>query len=127
MASIVSSYRNADSLILRVPSDFPNAGFADIPQVNFALNKSLEWKKAKHFFDESLALKAVHDFTGDVLIVSSGKDRIVPPQTLANYLAARDGGKLTHIEMGESGHGLLTRKEINQFRDIVCESLGITP
>jgi len=125
LGSIVSSYRKVDSLILRVPTDFPDSGFSDVPQIKFAMNKTREWKSAKHRAEESLALNAVRKFDGNILIVSSGKDTIIPFQTIANYLAAKDEGTIHHIEMNHSGHGLLKRNEINRFRDIVGEQLGL--
>jgi dipeptidyl aminopeptidase/acylaminoacyl peptidase len=53
MACILSTQRAVKSLALRVPTDFPDGGFEDIPQEKFAGLLSQEWKKQEHRFTES--------------------------------------------------------------------------
>jgi len=119
IGSILTTKRDVHSLILRVPTDFPNEGFQDIPQINYAINKTREWKMQKHHYEESYALKAVHQFQNKVIIISSGKDTIIPFQTIKNYLSAKEENVIDWVEMKNSGHGLFKYREFKEYLEII--------
>ena len=49
-------------------------------------------------FDNSEALRGIHQFKGDLLIIESGKDTVVPHETIQSYMdAAPDPAKVSHI------------------------------
>ncbi len=107
MACVVSKQRAVHALALRVPTDFPAEGFANRPQVEFAVFKSREWKRQPHHYSESVSLNALHEFRGNVLIVSSERDQFVPMQTTDNYRAAiSDPTKLEYHVMEKASHAL---------------------
>ena len=107
LSSILTTKRSVNKLVLRVPTDFPNDGFGDKPQIQIAGNLSIDWKNKKHNYNESFALNAIHEFNNDILIVASGKDKFVPQQTIDNYLSAiTSASKLKYVIMKKAGHGL---------------------
>ena len=114
LACVLSAERPVSALALRVPTDFPDAGFDDTPQERIAGLRSLDWKQQEHAHSESRALDAIHAFSGDVLIVASEHDSFVPLQTTRNYLAsASDPSRLTYRLMRGARHGL-----VDPFRQI---------
>lgn len=124
MASVLSSKRPVKNLVLRVPTDFPADGFADVPQIKFAGNLSREWKLREHYFGESVALKAVHDFKGNMIIIASENDEMVPFQTIENYrIAAADFGNANYQLMKGAGHGLFSPAKIREYLKILSEWL----
>jgi pimeloyl-ACP methyl ester carboxylesterase len=118
LACVLSSSRLIRALALRVPTDFPDEGFDDVAQERIAGKRSLEWKSQGHPHSESRALGALHDFSGDVLIVASQRDVFVPLQTTENYVASvRDSSRLTYRMMRGAKHGLISPlKQIEYVR-----------
>jgi uncharacterized protein len=125
LACVLSAQRPVRALALRVPTDFPDAGFADVPQERFAGVLSLGWKRQEHSSSESRALDAVHHFFGDILVVASELDTIVPLQTTQNYLSsAPDPERLTYRLMRGAGHGLANPLRQIAFVRLLLEWLG---
>ena len=125
LACILSTIRPVKKMALRVPTDFSNEGFADIPQIKMSGKLSNEWKNQKHSFAESYALKAINEYTGYLMMVASEKDNFVPIQTTENYLAAvNDTSKLEYLFMKKASHSMFhpklqwdyTRKLLNWLR-----------
>ena len=125
LACILSTLRPVRKMALRVPSDFSNEGFTDIPQIMNAGNFSNDWKNHNHSFAESYSLKAINEYKGCLMMVASGKDNFVPMQTTKNYLAAvNDTSKLEYLFMKKASHSMFhpklqwdyTRKLLNWLR-----------
>ena len=117
LACVLSARRPVRALALRVPTDFPDAGFRDVPQERIAGLKSLEWKRQEHSHVESRALDALHAFAGDILIVASERDSLVPMQTTQNYLSSvPDPNKVDYRLMRRAGHGLGPARQIEFIR-----------
>ena len=111
LACILSTLRPVKKMALRVPTDFSNEGFADMPQIRNAGNLSKEWKKQRHNYTESYALKAINEYAGNLMLVASEKDNLVPIQTTQNYLAAvKDRSKLEYLYMKQASHGMFHPK-----------------
>jgi len=110
LACILSTKRPIKKMALRVPTDFSNEGFADMP-IRIAGKLSKEWKSQKHGYTESYALKAINEFRGSLMIVASEKDKFVPYQTTENYLAAvNDSSILEYRFIKKASHGMLHPK-----------------
>ena len=84
LAAILSSLRTVQWLALRVPALYMDSDW-DTPK------RALD-RKALHAYrsrvldpDDNRALRACQAFRGDVLIVESEHDRLVPPQTIVSY------------------------------------------
>jgi len=111
LACLLSAKRPVRKMALRVPTDFSNEGFADIPYFRLTGNSPNQWKCKKHAFSESFALKAINEFRGNLMMVSSERDLHVPIQTTENYLAAvHDSTKLEYFHMKKATHGMLHPK-----------------
>lgn len=124
IACILSSKRAVRNLVLRVPSDFPNEGFSDAPQVKFAGNLSLEWKTMKHLPHEDFALNALHQFRKKVYVIGSEDDELIPFQTTENYLNAADPENLEYHLMKKTGHALINPLKVYSFIKILLKIVG---
>jgi acetyl esterase/lipase len=122
MASIMSGERELKGMLLRAPADFPDEGFADAVQLNWTIRDTMGWRGSAHQPSESRALKAVRNFAGDVLVVESDRDSLIPHQTIENYLTA--AGRAEHIVMKNAGHGLICPLRRREFHRIVLGWLG---
>ncbi len=61
MSCLLSAKRPLENLILRVPTDFPNQGFTEVPQKEVVGILIRDWKLEKHEPTEFFALEAVHE------------------------------------------------------------------
>jgi pimeloyl-ACP methyl ester carboxylesterase len=124
VACLLSTRRPLRSLILRVPSDFPDDGFDTVPQRELAGTATQQWKGTRHHAGDSMALQAVRDFAGPVTVVSSERDTIIPPQTIDNYLGAAGPDKVRHLVMSATGHGLVGPLALHRYRRLLDEIIG---
>lgn len=125
LTCILTNKRNIWKIGLRVPTDFPNDGFNDSPHIEIVGKLSHDWKKTKHNFKESYSLNAIHEYQRDILIVASGRDNLVPKQTIENYKSAiTEKVNLKFRYMEKTGHGLFTPKQIICFVKILSEYIN---
>lgn len=118
LIAVLSDKRNVKNLSMRVPADYPNEQFdelkykasgSDNPEV-------VTWRNKEKTHGITFALEAIHNFNGDIQIIESEKDIVVPHQTIQNYInAVRDKSKLTHVIIKDAPHSI---KE-GPFRDEV--------
>ena len=119
LACVLVSRRDVANLILRVPSDFPDAGFSDIPQIRTAGHFSRTWKEQRHDPGESRALDALPKYGGSICLVAAEKDQVVPYQTTENYLnAIVSTDRLEYHMMKNAGHALMNPAHFQQFQKI---------
>lgn len=122
LISLLSEKRNVKNLSMRVPADYPNEEFN---QLKFKVSGSnnpqiVSWRSKIRKPSETYALQALHNFKGNVQIIESEKDTVVPHQTIANYInAITDRIKLTHVVINDAPHSI---KE-GVFRDKVEQVL----
>ena len=111
LACLLSTKRKVRKMALRVPTDFSNEGFTDVPQISVDSKLSNKWKSQKHGIAESYALKAINEFKGSLMVVASEKDNFVPYQTTENYLSAvNDSSKLVYRFMKSASHSMFHPK-----------------
>jgi pimeloyl-ACP methyl ester carboxylesterase len=119
LASILTSVRPVDWLILRVP----------------ALYRDSDWKKAKAKINrqalnayremylepgDNRALRACAKFQGDALIVESEKDTVVAHPAVASYAAAfRRAHSMSHRVLDGADHGLTDARCRDAYHHIV--------
>jgi len=119
LGTILTTRRRVKYLVLRAPADYPNEGI-EKPHVLLPDTAKGAWRTQEHQSCESFALNALHTFSGRVLIVESGKDEQISPQTIANYAnAVKDKEQLTHIVMEGAGHSLQEQKSRAEYRQIL--------
>lgn len=122
LAILLSAMRPIKRLALRVPADYANEFFnrSKMETTGITTPEVLEWRFKPKGVHETFALEAISKFNGDILIIESGKDTIVPHQTTQNYInAIQDKQKLTHKIIQNAPHSI---KE-GPFRDKVEDIL----
>jgi uncharacterized protein len=125
LACLLSTKRPARKIALRVPTDFPDDGFGDKPHINIVGLLSREWKIQKHSFNESYVLRAINEFKGDLLIVASENDKIVPFQTIENYIdAISNSSNLDYVLIKKADHGLSNPVQQWKYLKILSEWLN---
>lgn len=107
LAAILTSLRPVKWLALRAPALYKDAGWT-LPKVQLNQDADLHaYRRRALRADEDRALKACSAFRGDVLIVESEQDTIVPHPAIANYVAACAAARsLTYRVIGSADHGL---------------------
>lgn len=108
LSSILTTRRQVVRLALRVPADYPNELFEQSKMKTSGGRVSIMgWRKQPKKSNETYALDALAHFSGDVLIIESEKDDIVPHETIQNYIhAIQDKDKLSHIVIKNAPHSI---------------------
>lgn len=124
LAALVSQERSVSNLAFRVPANYSDEHF-DEAQFNFSGDNSVSLLHPKFKVlqaKQTYALKALHNFSGKVLIIESEKDELIPHQIIENYVhAVKDKNKLTHVVMKNASHNLTNEKMLQEFIDILTE------
>ena len=107
LAAILTTQRPVKWLALRVPAIYKDAGW-ELPKKQLHKDPDLRgYRKRKLRWQDNRALKACATFKGDILIVESENDDIVPHETIANYVeAAKRAHSLTYRVIEGADHGL---------------------
>ncbi len=108
LSCMLISERKVKNLVLRVPADYANDTFEKPKMGNAGENSDVfKWRLIPKKYIETFALQGLHDFDGDILIIESEKDTIVPHPIIQNYAdAVKDKSKLTHIVMKGAPHSI---------------------
>jgi uncharacterized protein len=107
LAAILTTLRPVKWLALRAPALYKDAGWTR-PKVQLHKDQELHAYRRQHVrAQDNRALRACAAFTGDVLIVESEHDEIVPHPVIASYLEAfRHARSLTYRVIAGADHGL---------------------
>ncbi|HYG86651.1 MAG TPA: alpha/beta fold hydrolase [Azospirillum sp.] len=106
LAAILSSLRPVRWLALRVPALYKDADWA-LPKRRLDRDELAAYRRVLVNPDENRALKACAAFEGDVLIVESEHDDIVPHPVITNYRTAFEKAhSLTYRVVEGADHGL---------------------
>jgi alpha-beta hydrolase superfamily lysophospholipase len=107
LAAILTALRPVRWLALRVPALYQDAQW-DLPKQQLNQDPDLaEYRRRPLGPDDNRALHACAAFRGDVLIVESEHDNVVPHATIANYLAACSQARsVTSRLIERADHGL---------------------
>jgi uncharacterized protein len=106
LAVILSSLKPVRWLALRVPALYKDEDWA-LPKQELKKYDLAAYRRASLKPEENRALRACAAFEGDVLIVESEHDDIVPPAVIANYRAAFERAhSLTYRVIEGADHGL---------------------
>lgn len=128
LAALLTALRPVKWLALRVPALYKDSEWR-LPKLRLRREQALETYRLQPVnADESNALRVCREFTGDVLIVESEHDAVIPHQVIVNYREACVGAKsLTYRLMEGADHGLSNEKWhraytailVNWFNEIV--------
>lgn len=125
LGMILTTRRKVKNLALRVPANYQDEGFNQ-PQVQYAKRPdTVEWREQKLEPNATMSLRALSDFSGDVLVVESENDELVPHQTLENYMnALKDKSRLTHTVMKGAPHSIREQNFRDEYRKILVNWFG---
>lgn len=107
LAALLTALRPVKWLALRVPALYKDSEWS-LPKLRLRSEQDLEkYRQQPVGPDESKALRACRAFTGDVLIVESENDIMIPHQVIVNYREACISARsLTYRLMEGADHGL---------------------
>ncbi len=106
LAAILSSLRPVRWLALRVPALYRNEDWP-LPKQQLKKYGLADYRRGRVRPDENRALAACAGFRGDVLVVESEHDDIIPHPVIENYLAALKGAhSLTYRVIEGADHAL---------------------
>ncbi|HZH06085.1 MAG TPA: alpha/beta fold hydrolase [Lautropia sp.] len=107
LAAILTSLRPVEWLALRVPALYVDSGW-EMPKLQLRKEQNLEaYRQTVVHALENRALLACSQFTGDVLLVQSEFDHLIPPAVISNYReACVQARSLTYRMMRGANHGL---------------------
>jgi uncharacterized protein len=107
LASILTSMRPVKWLALRAPALYQDTGW-DTPKLQLHKEQDLPtWRRSVVPAAENRALRAAQSFEGDVLLVQSELDKIIPKAVLTSYREAFSQSRsLTYRCLAGADHGL---------------------
>ncbi|TFW09259.1 alpha/beta fold hydrolase [Oxalobacteraceae bacterium OM1] len=107
LAAILTTLRPVRWLGLRVPALYMDSGW-DVPKTQLHKDQDLDtYRRSLIQARDNRALQACAGFEGDVLIVESEHDTIVPHEAISNYLEAFIKPRsLTYRVIAGADHGL---------------------
>ncbi len=121
LGTILTEERRIKKLLLRAPADYRDDDF-EISGVRGSEDPEImEWRRKLHNSDETKSLRALHKYEGKLLVVESGKDKIIPHETVQSFInAATNKDRVGYICMPEAEHSLSgDEKKQEEFRSIV--------
>ncbi|MES2223864.1 MAG: alpha/beta fold hydrolase [Patescibacteria group bacterium] len=121
LGAILTEERDVKRLLLRAPADYIDDDF-EIPGVRGSEDSEvLEWRKKIHNWDETRSLRALHKYDGELLVVESGRDEIVPHVTVQSFVDAPiHKDKVRHVCIEEAEHSISRdEKSRQEFNSIV--------
>jgi uncharacterized protein len=107
LAAILTSLRPVKWLALRVPALYKDTGW-ELPKRQLSKEQELDiYRRRAMGAEENRALRACAAFRGDVLIIESEHDHLVPHEVISNYReACTQAHSLTYRMIEGADHGL---------------------
>lgn len=119
LAAVATNFLKFEWLILRVPALYFDKGFKTPTTELLGRDKNAFTTSGLHT-EKSLALKGVANFPGEILIIESEEDKIIPHSVIENYLEViADRKKLTYKIMKGAQHSLETPEQEEEYIDIL--------
>ena len=105
LAILLSEERKVRSLILKVPANAPDKFFDQKGTMYQSSEDIMSWRKTVHHHSESKSLRALHNFTGSILLFYAGQDEALPHEVMNSYIkAVADVKQLTYVMFGQATH-----------------------
>lgn len=119
LAAVSSNDLGFEWLVLRVPALYFDKGF-NIPTDKLIKEDPQAFTTSDLTQENCLALKGIANFQGEILLVESEKDEIIPHQVLENYLSViSDKRRLTYEIMKGARHSLETEVREKEYIGIL--------
>jgi pimeloyl-ACP methyl ester carboxylesterase len=125
LAAILTSLRPVSWLALRAPALYKDAGW-DRPKRQCHVDPDLPaYRRRSVRWQDNRALGACAAFQGDVLIVESENDDVIPHPVIENYLAAFGKARsLTSRVIDGADHGLSAESAQRAYTTLLLNWLG---
>jgi len=109
-------------LALRVPALYKDSEWS-LPKFKLRTEQDLaKYRLQPVTPEESKALRACHAFTGDVLLVESEHDNVIPHQVVVNYReACKSARSLTYRLIEGADHGLSAEPMQTAYRELLVK------
>lgn len=128
LSAVAANYLKFDKLVLRVPALYFDEKF-DVPtETLIGTDETGRAFKTWGLTPEnSLALKGVINFPGEILIIEAERDTVIPHQVIENYLKViKNKSRLTYEIMKGAPHSLETEEQELGYIDILKKWLPET-
>ena len=124
LATIMTTMRPVRWLGLRAPALYMDSGW-DVPKLQLRKNQDLVAYRSNIVTpDSNRALSACRDFRGDMLLIESEFDDIIPTSVLASYRqAATNTRSLTFRCIKDADHGLTTEESQRAYTSLLTQWL----
>jgi dienelactone hydrolase len=125
LAAILTTMRPVKWLALRVPALYIDEGW-DHPKLQLHKEQDLRSYRRKFVAAENnRALRACASYGGDVLVVESERDDIIPPEVITSYReACVKVRSLTYRCIGGADHGLTDDASQRAYTALLTQWLG---
>ncbi|MBA4263917.1 MAG: alpha/beta hydrolase [Comamonadaceae bacterium] len=120
LGAILSSMRPVKWLALRAPALYHDDGW-ESPKLQLHKDRDLRaYRSSLVPMSSNRALQASHDFKGDMLLIESELDDVVPKTTLDSYReAAQNARSLTYRCMDGANHGLTGERDQSNYSAVL--------
>lgn len=119
LAAILTSLRPVKWLSLRVPALYRDRDWM-LPKGSLDRQDLSAYRHERVEPEMNRALRACTDFSGNVLVIESEKDDLVPHPTIANYVAAfRKAHSLTYRVIAGADHALSDARSRNAYTSLL--------
>lgn len=120
-AALLSNKRPVASLVLRVPAIYRNETFSK-PKVREIRKDLTVFRQSTVVAKDNYALQAITHYKGNLLLIESEKDVLIPHQTIQNYRnAVVSPSEFTDIVMKAADHSLSRKKWKKEYIDILVD------
>jgi len=122
LAALLTALRPVRWLALRVPALYKDSEWS-LPKFKLRTEQDLaKYRLQPVTPEESKALRACHAFTGDVLLVESEHDNVIPHQVVVNYReACKSARSLTYRLIEGADHGLSAEPMQTAYRELLVK------
>jgi pimeloyl-ACP methyl ester carboxylesterase len=122
LSALLTALRPVRWLALRVPALYKDSEWS-LPKLKLRTEQDLaKYRLQPVGPEDSKALRACHAFTGDVLLVESEHDTVIPHQVVVNYReACKSARSLTYRLLAGADHGLSDEAMQVAYRDLLVK------
>ena len=126
LATLLTGCRAVRWLALQAPAIYQDGDF-DRPKRELNLDGELpRYRQQRLAPDDNRVLTAAARFTGDVLVVESGRDTVIPAPVVENYVDAfrRSAASVRHEVFREADHALGEARWRHRYGTLLASWLG---
>jgi dienelactone hydrolase len=124
MATFLAAAKPARLLVLRSPAIYPDSDWST-PKEQLDAQALRAYRSRPLGPDQNRSLWCCSQFKGDVLLVDSGEDEIIPPQLIASYAGAfRRVRSLTRYTLADADHALTQPAWQREYHHVLVEWLS---